>query len=219
MYPRLPSTTMADSLAGGYPTASSAAPPSTLSGIFDDDRRRYTGGTLQRARPEERRPSIQMDTSHDGKEDGERTPTGKARSSGSDSPVRISANLIDPALHSSSPSDAEAALRTAQAATEVADRADSQWVEKVRLLEYLRSYIASRLERGEYDSDSDDHASAAASPVIKHDGHMDGVESSHKPITAEETSAPPAAKAESNHGVMYPTLHGLDGDEDTKMHH
>jgi hypothetical protein len=160
-----------------------------------------------------------MDTSHDGKEDGERTPTGKARSSGSDSPVRISANLIDPALHSSSPSDAEAALRTAQAATEVADRADSQWVEKVRLLEYLRSYIASRLERGEYDSDSDDHASAAASPVIKHDGHMDGVESSHKPITAEETSAPPAAKAESNHGVMYPTLHGLDGDEDTKMHH
>lgn len=134
-------------------------------------------------------------------------------------PVRISANLIDPALHSSSPSDAEAALRTAQAATEVADRADSQWVEKVRLLEYLRSYIASRLERGEYDSDSDDHASAAASPVIKHDGHMDGVESSHKPITAEETSAPPAAKAESNHGVMYPTLHGLDGDEDTKMHH
>ncbi|EAW21369.1 putative C2H2 transcription factor PacC [Aspergillus fischeri NRRL 181] len=219
MYPRLPSATMADSLAGGYPTASSAAPPSTLSGIFDDDRRRYTGGTLQRARPEERRLSIQMDTSHDGKEDGERTPTGKARSSGSDSPVRISANLIDPALHSSSPSEAEAALRTAQAATEVAERADSQWVEKVRLLEYLRSYIASRLERGEYDSDSDGHASAAASPDTKHDGHMDGVETSHTPITTEAPSAPPAAKAESNHGVMYPTLHGLDGDEDTKMHH
>jgi hypothetical protein len=48
---------------------------------------------------------------------------------------------------------------------------------------------------------------------------MDGVETSHTPITTEEPSALPAAKAESNHGVMYPTLHGLDGDEDTKMHH
>jgi hypothetical protein len=101
----------------------------------------------------------------------------------------------------------------------VAERADSQWVEKVRLLEYLRSYITSRLEKGEYDSDSDGHASAAASPGTKHDGHMDGVETSHTPITTEEPSALPAAKAESNHGVMYPTLHGLDGDEDTKMHH
>jgi hypothetical protein len=217
MYPRLPSATMADSLGAGYPTASSAAPPSTLSGIFDDDRRRYTGGTLQRARPEERRLSVQMDISHDGKEGGERTPTGKARSSGSNSPVRISANLIDPALHSSSPSEAEEALRTAQAATEVAERADSQWVEKVRLLEYLRSYIASRLEKGEYDSDSDGHASGRAFPEPKHDGHMDGVETSHTPVATEAAS--PAAKAESSHGVMYPTLHGLDGDEDTKMQH
>jgi hypothetical protein len=160
-----------------------------------------------------------MDTSHDGKEDGERTPTGKGRSLGSNSPVRISANLIDPALHSSSSSEAEAALRTAQAATEVAERADSQWVEKVRLLEYLRSYIASRLERGEYDSDSESHRSSAASPDTKRDGHMDGVETSHTPVTTEEPSAPPAARAESNHGVMYPTLHGLDGDEDTKMQH
>ena len=90
MYPRLPSTTVADSMTAGYPTASGAAPPSTLSGAYDhDDRRRYTGGTLQRARPADRAATEdRMDMSHDSKNDGERTPKAS----------HISESLIDPAL-------------------------------------------------------------------------------------------------------------------------
>ncbi|KAG2412118.1 pH-response transcription factor pacC/RIM101 [Aspergillus terreus] len=214
MYPRLPSATMADSITASYPTASSAAPPSTLGGIYDhEDRRRYTGGTLQRARPEERRLSDAMDLSQDTKGDGDRTPTAKSReNSSSSSPGRISASLIDPAL-SGSPSETEATMRTAQAAAEVAERSDVQWVEKVRLIEYLRNYIASRLERGEYEGDSDRQSeprSRAASP----DGHMEGVESEARPAAEEKA---PVKTESGGDAVMYPTLRGLEDDGDSKM--
>ncbi|KAI9928985.1 hypothetical protein MW887_001378 [Aspergillus wentii] len=216
MYPRLPSATIADSMTAGYPTASSAAPPSTLGGIFDhDDRRRYTGGTLQRARPEERRLSVQMDISQDGKEDRDQTPPAKERTA---SP-RISASLIDPALESStssSPTDAETALQTAKAATEVAEREDVQWVEKVRLIEYLRNYIAHRLERGEFDLRLGQMPapSEMGSPETGHDGQMEGVEEHHSQ-DHETTPQPPAEEAKpEGEAVMYPTLRGLDEDDD-----
>ncbi|KAL4897170.1 pH-response transcription factor pacC/RIM101 [Aspergillus ambiguus] len=212
MYPRLPSATMGDSLTAGYPTASSAAPPSTLGGIFDhDDRRRYTGGTLQRARPEERRLSDSMDLSQDNKDDGDRTPPAKPRQDSS-SPGRISASLIDPAL-SGSPNEADDTMRTAQAAAEVAERSDVQWVEKVRLIEYLRNYIASRLERGEYEGDSD-RQSEPRSRATSPDGHMEGVESEGRPTAEEKSPVKPESGADS---VMYPTLRGLEDDGDSKM--
>ncbi|PWY64616.1 pH-response transcription factor pacC/RIM101 [Aspergillus eucalypticola CBS 122712] len=220
MYPRLPSATMADSMAAGYPTASSTAPPSTLGGIFDhDDRRRYTGGTLQRARPETRQLSEEMDLTQDSKDEGERTPKAKEHSSPS-SPERISASLIDPAL-SGTAAEAEATLRTAQAATEVAERADVQWVEKVRLIEYLRNYIASRLERGEFEnneagggnsSSSSNSSTHEQTPEANADTHMEGVET-EAPSKAEE----PAVKPETGDVVMYPTLRGVDEDGDSKM--
>lgn len=180
MYPRLPSTSM-DSMTAGYPVTS-AGPPSTLSGVFDhDDRRRYTGGTLQRARPAEREPGEdRMDTSYEGKADGERTPT-------QDRP-EISASLIDPALSSTSPDpDHEAAQRTAQAATEVAERdVNVAWVEKVRLLENLRRLVSELLEQGRFDEAA---------------GAMEGVE---------------ASKAKGD-GVLYPSLGVVDEDGDAKM--
>ena len=179
MYPRLPSATVSDSMAAGYPTASSAAPPSTLSGVFDhDDRRRYTGGTLQRARPDEpRRMSVTMDgttpsppSAKGDEEDGDRTPPAKRPSSkGQD----ISANLIDPALHSSGSSSPEAdatTLRTAQAATEVAERADSQWVSLVRALEGLRGWINYRIDHEDFDSEdaqAKEDASMSGTPTAE----------------------------------------------------
>ncbi|KAB8073005.1 pH-response transcription factor pacC/RIM101 [Aspergillus leporis] len=214
MYPRLPSATMADSMAAVYPTTSSAAPPSTLGGIFDhDDRRRYTGGTLQRARPEERHLPEPMDLSHDGKDDGERTPPAKPRQAPS-SPGRISASLIDPAL-SGSATEAET-LRTAQAATEVAERSDVQWVEKVRLIEYLRNYIASRLERGEFEGAALETHSESRSPEVESDSHMEGVET--EPVARPAKSEEPPVKPETGGDtVMYPTLRGVDEDGDSKM--
>ncbi|CEL07174.1 Putative pH-response transcription factor pacC/RIM101 [Aspergillus calidoustus] len=203
MYPRLPSAT--DGIAAGYPATSSAAPPSTLGGIFDhDERRRYTGGTLQRARPASRAASESMDLSDD-KESGERTPK------------QISASLIDPALHGSgSPRDDEATMRTAQAATEVAERTDvqSQWVEKARLIEYLRKYIADRLERGEFDELED--GSIPHSPVSKANDRMEGVETT-SPLPRPERSHTPVLKSDGGDTVMYPTLRGLDEDGDSKM--
>lgn len=104
-------------------------------------------------------------------EDGDRTPPAKRPSSkGQD----ISANLIDPALHSSgsSPEADASTLRTAQAATEVAERADSQWVSLVRALEGLRGWINYRIDNEDFDSDSEDtptkeDASMAGSPTAE----------------------------------------------------
>ncbi|KAI9371879.1 hypothetical protein BJX61DRAFT_534399 [Aspergillus egyptiacus] len=210
MYPRLPSTTMADSVAAGYPATSSAAPPSTLGGIFDnDERRRYTGGTLQRARPASRAASEGMDLSSDEK-DGQRTPTGKPA-------PQISSSLIDPALHGGSPkspSDDEATLRTAQAATQVAERGDAQslWVENVRLIEYLRDYIARRLQQGEFDEQE-----GSRSPESKAGEKMEGVETASG-LRRESRSQTPVLKTDGEKdSVLYPTLRVLDEDGDSKM--
>ncbi|KAL5339146.1 hypothetical protein BJX70DRAFT_172152 [Aspergillus crustosus] len=203
MYPRLPSAT--DGMTAGYPATSGAAPPSTLGGIFDhDERRRYTGGTLQRARPASRAASEAMDLSSDDKESGERTPK------------QISASLIDPALHSGSPSDDEV-TRTAQAAAEVADRSDVQsvWVEKVRLIEYLRNYIVRRLDYGEFD---ELEGRISRSPEPKGDDHMEGVETSSPLLPSHSPhSQSPSIKTDGRHTVMYPTLRGLDEDGDHRM--
>ncbi|KAJ5386639.1 hypothetical protein N7509_009180 [Penicillium cosmopolitanum] len=208
MYPRLPSATMADNMTAGYPTATSAAPPSTLSGAFEhDDRRRYTGGTLQRARPAERAMSVdRMDTEQDSKpQDGDRTPTKKS--------PQFAESMIDPALSSGSPDpDQEAAQRTARAATEVAERdVNVAWVEKVRLLENLRRLVSELLEEGQFDPEALAR-SGSGSPAPS---AMEGVE------TASTRASPAVAKEEPTKSeaepVSYPTLRGLDEDGDAKM--
>lgn len=209
MYPRLPSATMPDSMTAGYPTASSAAPPSTLSGAFDHDgRRRYTGGTLQRARPAEHQlDESRMDVSPDGKADGERTPIKEHPD--------ISASLIDPALSGTSPDpDQESAQRTAQAATEVAERdVNIAWVEKVRLLENLRRLVSELLEQGRFESDSAGH-SPSGSPVSGMDSAMQEVEITSR--ASPEDSREEASKS-GGEAVLYPTLRGLDEDGDAKI--
>ncbi|KAJ6093214.1 hypothetical protein N7486_008503 [Penicillium sp. IBT 16267x] len=206
MYPRLPSASMSDSMGAGYPTSSGAAPPSTLGAFDNDDRRRYTGGTLQRARPAEREvDDSQMDTARDSKADGQRTPT-KER-------MNISESLIDPALSSDSPDpDQEAAQRTAQAATEVAERdVNVAWVEKVRLLENLRRLVSELLEAGQFNSDS---GRESGSPTL--DGAMEGIEIASTRASSEPAKEEPT-KTEPVETVSYPTLRGLDEDGDAKM--
>lgn len=215
MYPRLPSATVSESVPAGYPTASSAATPSTLSGIFDHDgRRRYTGGTLQRARPDARPLSEhQMDLSQDKKDVGDHTPPAKPGAAQPESPLRFSASLIDPALHSSTSPDPEATQRTAQAATEVAERADVQWVEKVRLIEYLRNYISSRLERREFEDERGESKAATPSDA-GHDGRMEGVETDGD---VQDRRVVELAKTESSSASLYPILPCVDDDGDSKV--
>lgn len=243
MYPRLPSATIPDSMTAGYPTASSAAPPSTLSGVFDhDDRRRYTGGTLQRAQPDDsRRMSMSVDgspTPSPGKEDsdGDRTPPAKATtttSSGQD----ISASLIDPALHSSDDAETDAStLRTAQAATEVAERADSQWVSLVRALEGLRGWINYRIDHQDFESEEEQQRRKQQQQQSESEQHlaqpetrlrasspgdlqMDGLETgSTEHESAEAKNLPSSDKPETSEDtVMYPSLQALDDDGDSRM--
>ncbi|KAJ5155810.1 hypothetical protein N7492_008613 [Penicillium capsulatum] len=211
MYPRLPSTTVPDTMTAGYPTASSAAPPSTLGGVFDhDDRRRYGGGTLQRARPAERAVSeSRMDTDSDDKEDGDKTPRAKERS------AQFSDSLIDPALSSGSPdADQEAAKRTAQAATEVAERdVNVAWVEKVRLLENLRRLVSELLDGDRFNAEAAAR-SGSESPASGSDDAMEGIETASTRVSPAAKEVPSKSEAEP---VLYPTLRGLDGDGDSKM--
>ncbi|GBF63656.1 pH-response transcription factor [Trichophyton mentagrophytes] len=177
MYPTLPATTGQDSLSSsGYPTTvSSAAPPSTLSSVFDDDRRRYTGGMLQRSRPD-----IDLSTPSIKRDDADAT-------AGKDEP-KLSSSVIDPALsrasvdmdedaapHRSPSSTPTPTATTAAAAAGPDDRqpaGEQQWVENVRLLQRLRDYVLERLNNGDYvdedkqdDSDKEEDAkSDKASP-------------------------------------------------------
>jgi hypothetical protein len=145
-----------------------------------------------------------MDVSQDSKDDGERTPT-KERSA-----MHISESLIDPALSGASPDpDQETAQRTAQAATEVAERdVNVAWVEKVRLLENLRRLVSELLEAGS----NGEAQSNSASPTPGLDA-MEGVETASRAASEQPKDEP--AKAES--AVFYPTLRGLDEDGDSKM--
>jgi hypothetical protein len=211
MYPRLPSTTVADSMTAGYPTTSGAAPPSTLSGAYDhDDRRRYTGGTLQRARPAERAAEDRMDISQDIKADGDRTPT-KGRPA-----IHFSENLIDPALSgTASDPDQDTVKRTAQAATEVAERdVNVAWVEKVRLLENLRRIVSEMLEAGGLNAEYGAQSSSA-SPTPGPDA-MEGVESGNAHVASAQPKEEPIKSV--SEAVFYPTLRvDEDDDGDSKM--
>lgn len=241
MYPRLPSTT-AHEMAGAYTASTNAAPPSTLSNNFDyNDRRRWTGGVLERSRPDDYAKSPIDDMM----EDGERTPTRKdapEEGSSRESDEKFHSSLIDPALQeaaaaSSSSPDPEAAKRTAQAATEAARKGEEAWLENVRILEQLRAYIKDRLSRGDYveegeetaDADKQSHE-ASPSPAAAAADHMEGVEHSSKTTeeankttlstnlaesstTITSSSSSPSAATQS----LYPTLKGVEDDENENM--
>ncbi|KAI9877066.1 MAG: hypothetical protein M1830_004894 [Pleopsidium flavum] len=145
MYPTLPATSAHTAMAG-YPV-SSTAPASVLGTIFDSDqRRRYSGGQLQKAsKPPRSSEEDEMDTSS-----GTTTPAEKSRKSpGPSVDGGISGNnkstspsLIDPTLSGSSPpADSEA------------EKAQEAWVENIRVIEALRKFIAEKLEKNEYDDD------------------------------------------------------------------
>ncbi|EGC43741.1 pH-response transcription factor pacC/RIM101 [Histoplasma capsulatum var. duboisii H88] len=167
MYPTLPATTAQENPTTPYPSISSAAPPSTLSSVFEnDDRRRYTGGMLQRSQPHSAPESSQMYP----------LPSSNAET------TKLSTNVIDPALRpttrtgisvdterdsekrsSSTTPDAEEASRAVAAAITAANATGSnethgdsveQWVANVRLLEKLRLYIYERLSRGDYEEEN-----------------------------------------------------------------
>ncbi|KAF2757938.1 hypothetical protein EJ05DRAFT_500459 [Pseudovirgaria hyperparasitica] len=156
MYPTLPSVSAMSDMSNAYP-ATSSAPPSGLGGAFRaDGARRYSGGLLQKAAPaHDSQPSDAMDTSSDsgstktsrrssitGDRDGLRHEVNKLNISSSSVP-------LDPSLRSPS-------AQSAGSNDNMSDQQQELWVENIRTIEKIRSYIKQRLEAGEFDDSEDD---------------------------------------------------------------
>ncbi|KAF2156987.1 hypothetical protein K461DRAFT_220484 [Myriangium duriaei CBS 260.36] len=143
MYPQLPSVTGMSDMGPGY----NSAPPSGLASGFESyDSRRYSGGRLQREAPAPSATSDSMDVDSD----GQRTPR--------------KMSLIKEALRAASPSNVDPALRSEQstengptsdspASDNTEDKAQDAWVENVRVIEQLRTWVRQRLEQGDFERD------------------------------------------------------------------
>ena len=155
-YPTLPGPS-SENVSGGY-LPSSMAPTSTLGNQFDhEQRRRYSGGRLQRAQP---KAEDAMDTS----EDGLTTPKNKVLNSSSSSEAgsvpkqtmrrkvdaNFSSSTLDPALGGiASPASGNGEM------DETAIRANEMWVNNARTIEALKTWINQRLQNHDYDSDEE----------------------------------------------------------------
>ena len=132
-----PSTTGANypTLQGSTTSPTSAmAPTSALGGHYDQDRRRYSGGNLQRAQPP---PAEDMEVD---------TP---APASSSSKKHKTRDANIDPALAGSPTAASTSSDGTATPTT----NANEDWVHHMRLLESLASFVKTRLERHEYEEE------------------------------------------------------------------
>ncbi|KAK2757099.1 hypothetical protein FQN54_005068 [Arachnomyces sp. PD_36] len=230
MYPTLPAPNSQDNFPAGYPiSSSSAAPASTLGNAFDDDRRRYTGGTLQRSRPADSQTD-DMDTS---KSDngGRTTPTKEHpdRGSPTGAAAPFSSSLVDPALRDnqspiqqSPPREKkDSPIENTKSATSSpassSQDGENTWVENIRIIECLRQYVSERLERGMYEdedavrSGSEEQGAAAGSGDVDMSGT--GASRAHSEARAQSQSREDDA-GES----LYPILKALESDDgDVKM--
>jgi hypothetical protein len=150
MYPNLPSN--------ASDMAYAAANAATLNGIYDnDERRRYSGGMLQRAAPAKR--DDEMDLGSDGSITPPASVINKAAKKGKGK-VSPKDSVIDPAL------SGEATTPKSEGKEE--DR-EQVWVQNMRLIEWMRDLIKKKLERGDYDEDG-------AKKAGKEDTEMGGVD-------------------------------------------
>lgn len=149
-YPSLPAVTH------GYSPHSTTAPASTLGTNFDSDqRRRYSGGMLQRsAGPRD----FTIDSASSPSDDS-RTPSPKETTPRPDNIIKstLSSN-IDPAL-----SGAISPSAHSEGGDSARDRAEELWIENIRVIEALKKMISDRLDKGEYDEDEE--MSDAKSPL------------------------------------------------------
>jgi hypothetical protein len=129
----------------GYSPHSTTAP--TLGTNFDSDqRRRYSGGMLQRSANPPRSVDM-MDVSDDSA-----TPSPKESTP---QPLTITSNNIDPALSGvSSPGVSSPGVHS-ESGDSARDRAEEAWIENIRVIEALRKFISDKLERKEYEDDED----------------------------------------------------------------
>ena len=131
IYPSLP-TSSAD-------YASLAANAATIGSMYDDDaRRRFGGGMLQRAAPSKSEDGMDMER------DGSATPPASAMNAkGKNKVGSPKDSVIDPAL-------------SGEATTPKGDKADDaqeEWLQNLRLIEWMRELIKKQLESGSFDDE------------------------------------------------------------------
>jgi len=195
-YPSLPSFSNLDhhtNTPGAF--TGNTAPVSSLGSAFDDgqDRRRYSGGYLQRAaaNPEDSKSSI--------------SPTSPSESSRRSSTATELVKVFqrNVGISSSSPKQDQSNVklpgvaditRTSSQASETSDKGEDEtkevWVRNIKFIEGLQQYIKGRLERGEYEVEG------KSSPRMKHDP----METVREDETLEDTTEKERERA------GYPTL-------------
>lgn len=147
MYPSLPAVTAVPDMSG-YPTTTSAPASGLASGFDAFEGRRYSGGRLQREAPvpkTEPAPEDAMDMDSD----GAKTPRNAKEAE------RPESSSLDPALRST-PVPTQSAVQSPDASTANSsdgDKSQEAWVENIRVIESLRSWIRERLDRQEYEAD------------------------------------------------------------------
>ena len=130
MYPSLP--------ASSADFANTAANAATLGGIYDDEgRRRFGGGLLQRAAPSKSEDGMDVERS-----EGSATPPAAAMNA--KGKQKQESDVIDPAL-------------SGEATTPRADRAEDaqeEWLQNLRLIEWMREVIKKQLETGTFEDEA-----------------------------------------------------------------
>jgi len=128
LYPTLPT--------GSADYTSLAANAARLGSMYDDDaRRRFGGGLLQRAAPSRSEDSMEVER------DGSTTPPAAAMNArGKETGQSPKESVIDPAL-------------SGEASTPRGDKADEEWLQNLRLIEWMREMIKKQLESDKFDSE------------------------------------------------------------------
>jgi hypothetical protein len=156
MYPTLPAHS-------GMDYANTSAPnAATLGSMYEgeDQRRRYSGGMLQRAQPARRTNKAGNEEVLDGSSEGSATPPAAARrAKGKQKKISAQQMVIDPALGGET-SKTPTSERGGEMSKEEAER-QSIWVENMRLIEWMREFVKKRLESGDFEEDNGNQAGVA----------------------------------------------------------
>lgn len=200
MYPSLPSVTAVSDMGAGYPSTTSA-PASGLGSAFEGfEGRRYSGGRLQREAPAPKDEHAPEDMDMD---DGSKTPR-----NAKEAEERPGSSSLDPALRST-PVPSQSAVQSPDASTANSDSDKSQenWVENIRVIESLRSWIRERIERQEFEGADEVDQGAPMHEQPQHDPQL---EQHHDPSLEQhhEQHHDPSQDHEMKHDeeIAYPIL-------------
>lgn len=136
LYPMLPSVSALTDMQSG----TAGVPHSSLGNTYDEveNRRRYSGGYLQRAQP----------ASPTSAREGEDKLTELAKQATAEAP-EVDVSPPTPRAEARSPCD------TPGNDSDDADERQEAWVQNMRMIEALREFVRIRLERGEFDENDE----------------------------------------------------------------